>query len=332
MKRGGQLTIFVIIGLVLIIFLSLSYFLVIKFWGKQTRDTYILTSDNVASLNTYMTACLERSSSDAVKFLAMRGGFLISEYRPDYATYKTPLFNTQYYIYNSGDLTPSIQELELQISSYNKIFFDQCINNFDAFPFRLKYTFNEYYTRILDDEVYTRLKVQLRYETGNIISESTDIKSSIKTNYGKIANDAIFIAKNYKNKKDITFLENYDLSYQTIDNRNILFALYGKDFVYTFAVYDLKNQPPVMELIENQNLVLNQPYYLEIDSIDPDLDTLLYFDDTPLFDIYTDFPANGHSTTGIIEFIPTIRGTFPVTITVTDFIHNDTQTIVFNVK
>ncbi|MEW6070633.1 MAG: invasin domain 3-containing protein, partial [Candidatus Thermoplasmatota archaeon] len=82
--------------------------------------------------------------------------------------------------------------------------------------------------------------------------------------------------------------------------------------IYNVSIINVLNSNPIIELIENRTAYEGQMFTLQINATDLDGDTLLFSDNSTLFDI--------NSTTGLISFTPSYdsAGIYCVNITVTD--------------
>ena len=79
--------------------------------------------------------------------------------------------------------------------------------------------------------------------------------------------------------------------------------------IYNLSI-ELVNHAPVIDPIGNLTAIVNQTFTEQITATDPDGDGLTFLDSTSLFDINTN--------TGLINFTPTVNGTYKFNITVID--------------
>lgn len=128
MQKRGQVTIFVITGIVIlaaaIILLLVRTTLVKEELETQTPEGVLLS----ASVKSYVESCLQNTAEDALVFIGQHGGYY------DLPDGYDPRFSLPYYFYEDDSTYPSQQEVEEHISEYvnRGLFF--CTRNF--VPFR----------------------------------------------------------------------------------------------------------------------------------------------------------------------------------------------------
>tara|TARA_Y100000310_G_scaffold282433_1_gene303645 strand:- start:12273 stop:13010 length:738 start_codon:yes stop_codon:yes gene_type:complete len=122
MKRG-QVTIFVIVGLILVIILGLLYYFQgdFKIDVKQQR-----LSSELEETRDFIYECLEETSKEAVYEVSLQGGY-----------YNLPINSINnsvpYYHFNGNKDIPNKNVIEDSISSYVDDTIDFCINDFYVF-------------------------------------------------------------------------------------------------------------------------------------------------------------------------------------------------------
>lgn len=121
MLKRGQVTIFIVVG-ILIIFLTASIFLVKTFLvGEELKevDPTPLLSDSVKN---YIESCIEKTGRNALIFVAQQGGY--------YELPELSEFGLPYYLYKNKNYAVSKDKLEQELSKYvdGMLFF--CIQNF----------------------------------------------------------------------------------------------------------------------------------------------------------------------------------------------------------
>lgn len=109
MKKGkkAQITIFIIIGLILLIIIGLALFnmgLITKLWKKNFRDI----GDVDLSLKSSVQECLKMTGEEALKLIAIQGRV----YPKNYFTYR----NNKVYYASEGII--AIEEMQDEISTY----------------------------------------------------------------------------------------------------------------------------------------------------------------------------------------------------------------------
>lgn len=125
MKKKGQITIFIIVGIIILlaiaVILSIQSTVISKDVG-EAEVAPLLSS----SVENYIGTCIQKTGKEALTFVAQQGGYY---QLPDLSEFDLP-----YYLHQNESHIITKEELERQISSYinNELFF--CIKNF--VPFR----------------------------------------------------------------------------------------------------------------------------------------------------------------------------------------------------
>ncbi|MEK6809913.1 MAG: hypothetical protein AABY40_04515 [Nanoarchaeota archaeon] len=126
MKRQGQVTIFVIAGIIILTLIGAILAFrttIIKEEIKQEEVAPLLST----SIQEYVESCIQKSGEEALLFVAQHGGYY---QLPELAEQELLL---PYYFYGNKSHVVSREELEKQISRYmdDNLFF--CIRNFAPF-------------------------------------------------------------------------------------------------------------------------------------------------------------------------------------------------------
>ncbi|MDI6916192.1 MAG: PKD domain-containing protein, partial [Thermoplasmatales archaeon] len=108
-----------------------------------------------------------------------------------------------------------------------------------------------------------------------------------------------------------TFVSNYDSAGTYVVNVTVSDGVYYDYHKWTLTVINV-NRPPIIKPIGDQTAYEGQLFTLQVNASDPDNDTIMFSDNTTLFDI--------NQTTGLISFTPNYdsAGTYWVNITATD--------------
>ncbi len=124
MLKRGQVTVFIVIGLLIILLVG-SIFLLKAFIISEEIEKTDLAPMLSDSIKSYIESCIEQTGKKALTFVARQGGY--------YELPPLSEFGLPYYFYENKSRLISKKELEQQISSYinNELFF--CIQNFVLF-------------------------------------------------------------------------------------------------------------------------------------------------------------------------------------------------------
>lgn len=186
MKRG-QITLFVILGIVIIGLLAAAYYLRSSFVKTTAEKTVFeeseLTNQEIEIKN-IIEDCLSETSEEAILYTSARGGY----YEPPG---KIEPFNNiaiPYYLYKDKEEVPTIETLQEQISLYVDNNIKDCV--LENSP-EVEIVQDPTTTATLSDEELS-LETEMPISIGTVSERRiTFYSASIKTRYKQVYNDAI---------------------------------------------------------------------------------------------------------------------------------------------
>ena len=182
MMKRGQLTIFIIVGIILIA--SVSLFFILR--GGISQD---ITIPETANVQDFVSNCIEEIGTDVIEQIGEGGGYYFSS---DIAT------DSGLAIYYSGEenYVPSKESIEEEINSYveENLFF--CTRNFVDFP-ELDITQGgiKVDSKINDEEVILDVDYLISVGKENNTNILRDFKISIPVRLGVIYNSILEIVQ-----------------------------------------------------------------------------------------------------------------------------------------
>ena len=124
MKKRGQITIFIIFGLIFLLF-----FLIILFTKSYRIEKIgVISSDELNPIKYYVDLCAKSSSSDALYLLGVQGGYTA----PPKLYFQSAYAKIAYWYYKGEDTSPTIEKMEQELSSYVNRALPECTENLDA--------------------------------------------------------------------------------------------------------------------------------------------------------------------------------------------------------
>ncbi len=186
MQKRGQVTVFVVVGI--IILLSLVAILAVKSFfmeeqGKTAEEQVKQASLTGSSVHNYIRFCLSEVAEDAILYVARHGGY-----------YQLPPSSNEVmglpFLYVDGESRlMTKEELQEQISSYVNNELSFCLRNFA--PFKSKgYQINrgkvETSTTILPEKVHFDVKIPVEVTRGDSTQEMIDFSVSVPSKIGTI--------------------------------------------------------------------------------------------------------------------------------------------------
>jgi hypothetical protein len=172
MEKRGQITIFIVLGLVVLLITFL-----LSVIAQNTVLSIIQPNElNIASLTNFITSCVETTTEQGVYFVSLRGGYY--ETLEPYILYEN--VKVPYYWHQEQTLMPSKEMIQNEIESYVRDNIPRCIHNFNVFR-NLGYEFNE---KEIEIEIVMRgsaIIINVEYPILISRKESTTELNSLRT-------------------------------------------------------------------------------------------------------------------------------------------------------
>ncbi|MBI3032079.1 hypothetical protein HYY69_01280 [Candidatus Woesearchaeota archaeon] len=188
--KQGQITIFIIIGLVLIIILGLTAYFSQTMYVKK-----LFLDKDLATVVTFTEQCIKDAADQGVFLLAMQGGYITLPEVLD----KDPFasinngFKVPFWFYRSRDYMPSTSQVEYQLVTFVNDQVASCINNFNAF--RTTYDLSEIKgiqtsVVLLDKKVTitTEIPTTLKLKAATTFKKMPPVVVDVKTSMGSMFN------------------------------------------------------------------------------------------------------------------------------------------------
>ena len=237
----GQITLFVIIGIVIIAIIAI--FLSMRSQVSETKP--VSKGVDVEPVQLYVESCIKSVGEDAIVFTSRQGGYFEL---PELST--TDYFsNTAYYFSIDKNLMPSQERVEKEISKYmdNELFF--CLKNFEDFRkegMDIKIANISTTTLILPSSVLFKVNMPLTIKTQQAKTGLSDFSGSLEN---------IRLKTIYNITKDMT--EEQMKKFDSICVSCILRMAIEND-VYV-DLQRLGNDTVVFTITDNNSIVKNQP-------------------------------------------------------------------------
>lgn len=331
MDKKAQLTIFILVAFVLVLIAGLLIY--INRQGEiMMRDQLQPiqeTPAEILSIKNYVDKCIEDTLMPGIYLLGFQGGYIYNE-QPVFLTDKDII---RYHYHNEQNTSPSLIEMQNQLSQFMEQALPICIDDFQIFKQIGKDITNgsiKAQTIIAENiEININYPITLR-ENGKTTSEETFIHTvPINLKHIYDINQRI-VDKVQEDPKhiDLTFLSQFDTRVTVLphSDNTIVYALYDNtavEYVFMFATQNILNSAPRLDFIPDFVLAVGQRLIYDVNATDLDNDDLLFF--TSPIHIYPD--------TGIIDFTPTYADEFDIEIIVEDTVGNqDTQIVHFRIQ
>lgn len=244
----GQVTMFIILGMILVIIISLSFILRNEISDAVARSEAfrpVKLQQESRQLESFVAKCIKPIAEEALLKIASQGGYYETAFM-GYDTYRVPLYYTP-----EKESVPAMPVIESAVSDYLSSEAEKCALGFSQFGFdvrQLKKPLAEVSIgkKIVSVEVNWPLEIASNGETEKITSFSTEFESGFDSAY----TSAIELYESQKEKSLISlaelarlstqkdyvlyfdFVQDYVLYIITFDN----LMIQDKPIVYTFAI------------------------------------------------------------------------------------------------
>ena len=236
MKRGkkSQVTIFIVIGIIIVITIGSIIFLSRK---DQAKDS------EIKPITAFIESCLEDTAKQGIKNITFLGGYYNKQELIDEET------GVPFYWYLGKKHFPKLASIEDELAEYIENNINPCINNFDQFK-NVGYNF-ELADIKADSSIGGEIKIKAIYPItitkNNFTTRLNDINinfnSNFKTEYDLI-NQFLTEQEKYPNEMPLGYLAdlayNNDFTFEItpLNEDEILYTLlFDKEpIIYNFAV------------------------------------------------------------------------------------------------
>ncbi len=202
-NKRGQITVFILIGLVLIIIIGLTAYFSQSLYVKK-----LFLDKDLAPVIEFAETCVKEAAEQGVFLAGMQGGYITLPEVLD----KDPFaslnngFKVPFWYYRYRDYMPSTSDVEYQLVTFVNNQVAGCINNFDSFKNQYDFSsFKGLYTKvkITDSKVAvttmipTTLKLKST-ESSSSFKKLPHLTVDVKTSFGSMFNLArsIMVAEN----------------------------------------------------------------------------------------------------------------------------------------
>ncbi len=273
--KKGQVSIFGILAIVLLIVAG-SYSLmesdVISKGAVEVQNVQSF-EPNIGNLNQFVETCLSRTGEEAISFVGLQGGY--EDVNSVKFLYEPP-FYTAYHFYEGRDLTPSINRVEQEISSFMVNYLPDCLQEFEVFKQRgISVSHGEplITTSLREGSAYFSLTLPLEIETNEGKQSLSGFNAEVRTPLRKMLDVASILTQQQvadpqyiclscilqetaKRTLGVELIQIDNLTYIMVMNDSST----GLQLIYAnkYEEYGCNNPPPDTGLQFNQNCLNSQ--------------------------------------------------------------------------
>jgi len=325
----GQVTIFVILGLVILLIVGVMFTL-----SRDGEPDKILLL-NEQSVRGYVEECLNTQMVLGLEMIGLQGGYIYPAEFPGFIDMNGVAVHYHHFVgYN---LVPYEEDIEeMQISQFIEDFLEDCLDDFSVFEGAVtagtvnaqthieldSVTVDLDYPVVLGDDeaksVLNHFSQTVSVPLGRMLSASNTIVNSLiddapYLNYD-VLNSIPFVVEMYSLPEGDVFL---------LWDSESSFSEEGYSFL--FGSLNTDNSKPDLLNPGPQVLKFNENYNLQLNVMNFDDEGIVFSDNTNLFEV--------DRLTGMVTFVPKQMGVFDVSFTVRDAVGNtDTEVVRMEVK
>jgi hypothetical protein len=218
MKRRGQVTIFIILAIVLIV-LVISYFI----FKDQINKSFV--DKDFAEIQTFVQSCADSSGEQAIVNSAKKGGF----YDPAFISEE----GVSYYKFNDKWNNPSKEELENNLALEFRDLFLVCLDNFSNLTeYKISKGEIQTFSALGRDFVKFEVNYPLSISFGEKSANFESFSSKTKINYLNLYSATAEYSEVSKNSNGICLtclsevLEKYNLKAEVFDSLDKSASIY----------------------------------------------------------------------------------------------------------
>jgi len=323
-NRKGQVTTFMIIGIVLLaVFAGIYYIMnITSTEGFETEKT-TQTIEIRSSITPFIESCIEETAIPGIFLLGTNGGFIYPDDNPNILLTDYGAIN---YAWLNGINQLSNEKMEQDLAQFIEEYLYICLGDFEIYTqqgFQIEPNYEEISTEIniYNQEIMISLNLPLKITTpeGDIVEIESFIES-VETSYGELVKAGGELASNNPEILDLEGLSKSD--YYTVifpyDEAVTIFSVTDEEnlldtapLTFMFAVRNDNpiNRPPRLEHIPDQVLWEGDFWIREVFADDPDNDKLNFSSNSQQFPVSED---------GLINITVGSAGNYKVIFTVKD--------------
>ncbi|MBN1386014.1 hypothetical protein JW968_03495 [Candidatus Woesearchaeota archaeon] len=221
MKKRGQITPFIIMGILILILMSLIFYI------SSISKAGTLPTEHVEAtrmqLNTHIQECVEMVSADSVYVLGLQGGYIS---RPEKVFWHNQMGTSILYSENKTYM-PTLQAMEANLSAYVETFLPYCVN-FSFFPgYEITADKADVRVQAEDGRILFDINWPITYSQGGTSTMISEWSTPVPIDLKKFHNITASIV--VKTQKDPSYIDHIFLLSHAM---NISYSVYNNTVVY----------------------------------------------------------------------------------------------------
>ena len=323
MRKRGQITIFLVVGILILIVVALILFLTTNTATEEVKtELQDVTSGNFQSrIISFTESCLKDVAEPGMYLLGMQGGILYLDNPKTVLLTDNALIN---YGYLNGVDHISTSFMERQFNTFIEKNLPSCLDDYSIFE-EQGVIFNEKGSIKSDVKfVLNKAIIHIDYETKfQLAGDEVSISSygiQLPFRVGKVVEKSKELIEDYDgNPTSITprSTDNFFVTVHPYDKETLLYSIADEGqlnedapFTFMFAVKnEIQNLPPKLTFVPNFVVRKGEEFSYKADATDPNNDLLFFTTNDQVFSI---------SPNGLLRFTIPVKGEHKFTIKVED--------------
>lgn len=310
MYKRGQVTIFIVIGIIILFVSALSIYL----YKSSSTNSFSANQEQTIQIESIKTnlqqvleQCLEQRAAEGIFLASIQGGIIYPEKTTEILI--TDNANIQYAAINDKILI-STENIEQQISKYISETGLQC--DFSSFLKEgvqiTEPKIESTKTTIQNKKIILNSQISFQAKIGTSTMDINSIQTELPLALGNILEQAKnIIQKQQQNPSQYHSTqtkENYFITYFPYDQITSIYSISDRESLYNgapltfmFAIqHDNANHPPKLDHIPDFTIQKNSKFQYQLVATDPDIEPLTFYSKSNKISITSD---------GLIDWTPT---------------------------
>ena len=251
-SKKGQITMFIILGVIVLFAAGIMFFLM----NQKAEEVTVEVPTEFQNVNQFIVSCASQTTKTAIQDMALNGGYYYFKLKYVDLNYSKPM-----YYYVGGEVKqPSRKRLESEIAVYVETELMRCVNNFSAFDSSYTFSYGQPKAEVTVNaaDVDVNINFPVKIKKGDRTFDVSDFSSKVNARLGYMSTIAEQIVKSSIENKglvDFTLADSFNDVTINIDGYN--------DSVVVYSIVDDKvrvdNNPLILMFAIESPIV--KPYF-----------------------------------------------------------------------
>jgi len=267
--KKAQITIFIVIGIVILLMIFLGFYVMERFSGGDDAQIEEITNlpEEIIPVKLFVDSCIKEVTVPGVYLLASNGGYIYY-----YDSFVRSANKPVAYHYNLGeDISPTKEFMEEELAFFIKNSLRLCVDGFASFNENIEYGDIEANVEIGESQVFIDVDYPITLTNAESKLKISKFKVNFPIRLGHILaiKEDVGILVSSNDWVDLNELTKYDVQVNMLpyDKSTIIYSIYDPQsdidnakFIFNFAVNLTGNTAPTLEFIPDFVLTRGSPF------------------------------------------------------------------------